>query len=98
MMVFLSALLYSLPMNLSYVHESFVLFYIQRVYFDVEIEGKPAEGGRVVIGLFGQAVPKTVDNFRQLVIYIYIYIYIHNIYIYIYMHIIYVYIYICIRT
>lgn len=36
-----------------------------RVYFDVEIGGKPA--GRVLIGLFGKTVPKTVENFRYAV-------------------------------
>uniref|UniRef100_A0A0D9UZT6 Peptidyl-prolyl cis-trans isomerase n=1 Tax=Leersia perrieri TaxID=77586 RepID=A0A0D9UZT6_9ORYZ len=35
-----------------------------KCFFDVEIGGEPA--GRVVIGLFGEVVPKTVDNFRAL--------------------------------
>ena len=36
----------------------------QRVFFDIKIGDEPA--GRVVIGLFGHIVPKTVENFAQL--------------------------------
>jgi len=35
-----------------------------KVYFDIEIEG--GEKGRVVLGLFGDTVPKTAENFRAL--------------------------------
>ncbi|KAK8624101.1 hypothetical protein V6N13_065456 [Hibiscus sabdariffa] len=35
-----------------------------QVYFHVEIAGKPA--GRIVMGLFGNIVPKTTENFRAL--------------------------------
>jgi hypothetical protein len=36
----------------------------KQVYFDLSIGGKDI--GRVVIGLFGEVVPKTVDNFFTL--------------------------------
>jgi len=35
-----------------------------KVFFDVDIEG--GEGGRIIFGLFGDTVPKTVENFRAL--------------------------------
>lgn len=35
-----------------------------KVFFDVKIGGKDA--GRIVIGLFGKTVPRTVDNFKKI--------------------------------
>jgi peptidylprolyl isomerase len=35
-----------------------------KVFFDVEIKGQEAK--RIVLGLFGDTVPKTVENFRAL--------------------------------
>lgn len=35
-----------------------------KVFFDIEIGGEPA--GRITMGLFGDVVPKTAENFRKL--------------------------------
>lgn len=37
-----------------------------QVFFDIEVDHKPL--GRIVIGLFGKTVPKTVENFKQIAI------------------------------
>ncbi|XP_052715673.1 putative peptidyl-prolyl cis-trans isomerase isoform X2 [Crassostrea angulata] len=52
-----------LLLNLHYVMGG-DLTVTKKVFFDVKIGGKDA--GRMVIGLFGEAVPKTAENFAQL--------------------------------
>mgnify|MGYP001103465564 CR=1 FL=1 len=36
----------------------------QKCFFDIEVDGQPE--GRILIGLFGDTVPKTVENFAAL--------------------------------
>ena len=45
-------------------HESDLEKITNKVYFDLDIGGESA--GRITIGLFGDTVPKTVENFRAL--------------------------------
>ena len=45
-------------------HSVFAYLFTMQVYFDIEIGGEAQ--GRIVIGLFGKTVPKTVKNFEQL--------------------------------
>ncbi|KAK3442005.1 hypothetical protein EUGRSUZ_B02252 [Eucalyptus grandis] len=62
---FLCALLLLATLSLAQAKKSEDLKEVtHKVYFDVEIAGKPA--GRIVMGLYGKAVPKTTENFRAL--------------------------------
>ena len=60
----LVAALFLLTSNVATAKEAADCKVTNAVYFDVEIDGEPA--GRIVMGLFGEDVPKTVENFRAL--------------------------------
>lgn len=48
----------------SFYFKFFNLFQFSKVFFDITIGGQPA--GRVVFGLYGEVVPKTARNFKEL--------------------------------
>jgi len=62
MMKIISALSFGFTLLIAQVASEAVV--TNKVFFDVEIEG--GEKGRIVLGLFGDTVPKTVENFRAL--------------------------------
>lgn len=52
---------------LAYLNSIYCLVYVRvtkKVIFDITIDNEPA--GKIVIGLFGEIVPKTVKNFAEL--------------------------------
>ena len=50
--------------NLYSVDGSTLADITDKAYFDIEIDGNPT--GRIVFGLYGDVVPKTVKNFAEL--------------------------------
>lgn len=59
MKLFVAAII--LAVALSKVHDVEIT---NKVFFDIEANGEPL--GRIVFGLYGKVVPKTVENFRVL--------------------------------
>lgn len=60
---FLSAVFFLLAIAKSYAGAELERV-TSKVFFDMEIDAKPV--GRIVMGLFGETVPKTTENFRAL--------------------------------
>lgn len=50
--------------GLAVCSKSFLLLPSVQVYLDIEVGGQPQ--GRIVVGLFGEDVPKTAANFAAL--------------------------------
>jgi len=55
---------FMLLVSATFAHAGQELLVTQKTFMDITIGGKPA--GRIVIGLFGETVPKTVKNFSEL--------------------------------
>ncbi|MEM9369253.1 MAG: peptidylprolyl isomerase [Planctomycetota bacterium] len=63
-LIALSSMLFGLWATTAKAQDPTTANVTHKVYFDIEINGEKA--GRIVLGLFGDDVPKTAENFRAL--------------------------------